>query len=95
MKLSEAIRIGAKLRPQGHGKFFSNGRSCAIGAAMEACGCAPESKKEDNLEVLIQLGILMSDRSHYTDLFWRISAMNDSLEYTRERISDILEAEGL
>lgn len=43
MKLSEAIRLGAMLRPQGRGAFFIIARSndgesssCALGAAFEA-----------------------------------------------------------
>lgn len=38
MKLSEAIRLGAMLRPQGTGVLFAQGRSCAFGAALEAVG---------------------------------------------------------
>ena len=39
MHLSEAIREGAKLRPQNvRGGFFLQGKSCAIGAASEAIG---------------------------------------------------------
>jgi hypothetical protein len=39
MKLSEAIRLGAMLRPQGRIDFFSaDGKSCALGAALEARG---------------------------------------------------------
>jgi hypothetical protein len=41
-KLSELIREGAKLHPQGHGRFFSiddEGQlhTCAFGAALEVC----------------------------------------------------------
>lgn len=36
LKLSDAIRIGARLRPQGRETLFSNGKSCALGAAYEA-----------------------------------------------------------
>lgn len=38
MKLSEAIRLGAMLRPQGFGHVLKDGRSCALGAAYEAIG---------------------------------------------------------
>src|ERR1051326_9366275 len=34
--LSDAIRIGATLRPQTFNSWFFNGRSCAMGAAIEA-----------------------------------------------------------
>lgn len=45
LKLSEAIRIGAKIRPQCTGKFYANGGSCAIGAALEAIGMKGEVEK--------------------------------------------------
>lgn len=39
MKLSEAIRLGSMMRPQGFGRMFTgDGGSCALGAAMEAVG---------------------------------------------------------
>ena len=38
MKLSEAIRLGAMLRPQYQGAYFGGGGSCALGAALEAIG---------------------------------------------------------
>ena len=40
MKLSEAIRLGAMLRPQAFGHLFRDGASCALGAAGEAAGIA-------------------------------------------------------
>jgi hypothetical protein len=38
MKLSEAIRLGSMLRPQGHRMLMSGGATCALGAALEAIG---------------------------------------------------------
>jgi hypothetical protein len=40
MKFSEAIRLGATLRPQTRGEYFTPGgrRSCALGAAIDAIG---------------------------------------------------------
>ena len=38
MQLSEAIRLGAMLRPQAYGHYFIRGGSCAMGAAYEAYG---------------------------------------------------------
>ena len=38
MKLSEAIRLGAMLKPQGHGRIDRGGSTCALGAALEAVG---------------------------------------------------------
>ena len=38
MRLSEAIRLGAMIRPKPRGRFSHNGASCAQGAALEAQG---------------------------------------------------------
>jgi hypothetical protein len=55
MKLSEAIRLGAMLRPQAFGGFFKDQGggvigSCALAAALEAIGWKPLS----NTSVLIR-----------------------------------------
>lgn len=38
LKFSEAIRLGAMLKPQAFGKLQDAGGSCAYGAALDACG---------------------------------------------------------
>ena len=38
MRLSEAIRLGAMLRPQVSGSLFKDGGSCVLGAMLEATG---------------------------------------------------------
>lgn len=38
MRLSDAILLGASLRPQAFGRMFGDNGSCALGAAMEAVG---------------------------------------------------------
>lgn len=38
MRLSEAIRLGAMLRPQAFGVIFDGSGTCALGAAYEAIG---------------------------------------------------------
>lgn len=67
MKLSEAIRLGAMLRPQGFGRFFTGNarigrRSCALGAAGEAAGIlnatAATRKWEDSWELQKRFPIL-------------------------------------
>ena len=40
MRLSEAIRLGALLKPQAFEKLFDGHGTCAIGSAMDACGDA-------------------------------------------------------
>ena len=44
MKLSEAIRLGAMLTPQGYGpsSIVSRDAACALGGALEAIGRQPE-----------------------------------------------------
>ncbi len=39
MKLSEAIRLGAMLKPQGFGMVSDGTVTCAFGGAIEAAGC--------------------------------------------------------
>lgn len=43
MKLSQAIRLGAMLRPQAFNEYRSRHGSCAMGAAAEACGVLADS----------------------------------------------------
>src|SRR6185436_16765159 len=47
MKLSEAIRLGAMLRPQSFTNGFDGTGTCAWGAAFEAVGYAPKGFKFD------------------------------------------------
>lgn len=47
MRLSEAIRLGATMRPQSVGHFLDDdGASCAQGAALDAVGRLSESATE-------------------------------------------------
>ncbi len=87
LKLSEAIRIGAAIRPQAMGDFYNEGGSCVLGAAYEAIGkklrpnswCYPALQKYFGLDVYF-LG--------------RLADRNNDGE-TRESIADSLEKEGL
>lgn len=38
MRLSDAIRLGAMLKPQGTGSLMQGGHTCALGAALDAVG---------------------------------------------------------
>lgn len=92
LKLSEAIRIGAKLRPQGLGHAFKDGKSCAWGAAYEGVGGEyNESLGYSNL-------VCDYLPSHFMQAFgtgeYSIACMNDN-GMTREAIADFLEARGL
>lgn len=83
MMLSEAIRLGAMLREQGTMFFFRNGKTCAVGAAAEACG------RLEGLSALSLYSELGIDGFLYGDI-WR---KNDS-GMTREAISDWLVESG-
>lgn len=86
LKLSEAIRIGARLRPQCKRSFFYYGKSCAIGAAIEGIGL----KDADLVRVLRTRFAKAWD----SGVLNKVYAMNNSGQ-TREQIADWLEAQGL
>ena len=102
MKLSEAIKLGSMLRPQGFGKGFDGTGTCAMGAADEAMGATIDAK----------LGTMHSHGTNRPEWSWakkgssfgdvpcpvcrsigspasRISVhLNDEHRWTRERIAD-------
>ena len=83
LKLSEAMRIGAALRPQCYGNYFIDGRSCAIGAAWEGFGFSPP---KDSLTITVW----------WSNHKWpNVIALNDHTCWTREAIADWLERQGL
>lgn len=105
VKLSEAIREGAKLRPQAFGAFFKNGGSCAEGAAAEAVGCAyNENARWEPATHLNQHNLY---RGVYAALVKapcpvagcvrrpNTAHLNDDHRWTREAIADWLEELGL
>ncbi len=105
MKLSEAMRLGAILRPQCVGRLFSsNGESCAMGAVIEACGI---EDKNPHCTVAIwnttieRFPMLAWGHSRFVfpemggayrgDLWDAIVALNNVHKWTRERIADWVE----
>lgn len=94
MKLSQAIRIGARLRPQCRRYFFADGGSCAWGAAYEAVTGRitghdfPRVFIEDIVKFFPQFA-----ESRMAELRSIIADMNDHGE-SREQIADWLEAQG-
>jgi hypothetical protein len=87
-KLSQAIREGAKLRPQCTKYFFGGGGSCAFGAAYEAItGYKLPEYSTNGVEVLKRVP------NYGGDLSCEIVRWNDS-GMTREAIADKLEALG-
>jgi hypothetical protein len=93
LKLSAAMRIGAKLRPQGFVDLFGDGKSCALGAAYEgATGktCEPWGYGK----VCEQFPALGTPDGFLSDLGTAVYRMNDQHEMTREQIADWLESQG-
>lgn len=104
MKLSEAIRAGAKMRPQTRGVTFSRGKSCAIGAALEGSGLSAYRADVDNDYYLLSLArtswpwatrvvaapIKGMRDSGVLNVVWRL---NDNRMWSREAIAEWVEVE--
>ncbi len=95
LRLSEAMRLGAMLSPQGFGTFRNRkGATCALGAVAEAIG---------GIEHLRLVYPILDRRAEYpvadkafyggSSLFDTIVQLNDVHCWTRERIADWIEAE--
>ncbi len=102
MKLSEAMRIGAKIRPQAYNVFFDriDGEfcSCAFGAVLEA-----EIGFLDQCELLsIRLEQIHNIHEYIIDpilniqssIYRVVTFLNDTEKWTREAIADYLESQG-
>ena len=107
MKLSEALRIGAKLRPQAFGCFFEGDGenpvcSCALGAIYEATFGLPDKLDEYspcrvdyiNKDALIDDYPELILEVDGEELYYLISHLNDGDGMEREAIADWLESEG-
>lgn len=89
-KLSAAIRVGAKLRPQGFGIAFGDGKSCALGAAYEAH--FGEQYTGGKFFPFTLMGQTFGIDGSIIDAIWN---KNDKHRWTREHIADWLESQGL
>lgn len=104
MKLSEAIRLGAMLKPQAHGHLWEDGKSCAFGAACDALGIAlcdgdwvmfALARRFPALDAAVQCPACgwwrrLRTRHEY-DLEDVIIHLNDDHRWKRERIADWIE----
>lgn len=96
VKLSKAIRTGAKLKPQSPWDRKHVGSSCALGAAADAVGCTIEDGGDDRLlEYFPQLANQVAsfeeiDGGTLRNLICRLNNGGRS----RERIADIIEGIG-
>lgn len=94
LKLSEAMRLGAKLRPQNFsGSLFLNGRSCALGAAYE--GKTGEICDQDDYQKVREEFPSLENRGLTYGLSSRIYELNDKERMPREVIANWLEKIGL
>jgi len=103
--LSQAIRLGATFRPQCRGTLLdSHGRTCALGAAVEAIkGDVSESHLgESALAERFGLAMRGQERCPVCDekpvagsICDVVAHLNDDHEWTREAIADWLEGRGL
>lgn len=102
MKLSEAIRRGARRRPQAFAALFAEVEregeqvigSCAWGAAYEGVTGLhfQNSDKEGHDEIVERLA--QQFPAAYSELYDQLCDMNDSDRLTREEIADFVERAG-
>lgn len=96
MKLSHAIREGAKMTAQSPWKVKHVGSACALGAAADAVGCTIEDGGDDRLvEFFPQLmdQVPAFEEFQAGNLRLLVCSLNNGGR-TRERIADIVEELG-
>lgn len=96
MKLSEAMRLGAMLKPQAFGISFDGRGTCALGAAMDALGklgtsiwiiqLRPDIRRFQVADCPV-CGRVFNANGNQT-----IPHLNDDHKWTRERIADWVES---
>lgn len=97
MRLSDAIRLGAMLRPQTREDYFADGGSCALGAAFEAAKGYTRSEQMNFVEC-IEFPILgvpascpVCNRDTEDEAASVVVHLNDRHFWTREAIADWVE----
>lgn len=88
-RLSQAIRVGAKLRGQCRHALFDQGRSCALGAAYEALTGNTEPVGTANVAWFLERKFRVP-----MPVLVQVTDYNDGLFWSRERIAEWLEAQG-
>jgi hypothetical protein len=99
MRLSQAIRLGAMLRPQGRAGLLVNGKTCALGAACEAVGITTGQVKYDSQaykDLRAKWPFLDTEAYHESlpggdTVLVAIWKLNDIMGHTREQIADWVE----
>lgn len=101
MKLSEAIRLGAMLKPQGTNGLLKNGHSCALGAALDALGLLDKygiggylPREVANRWPVLEMVTMnpVTDGVHLS-VGDTIVDLNDDYNWTREHIADWVETQ--
>lgn len=90
-KLSEAIRIGSKIRPQCYGYLFKDGASCALGAAWEGLGNDPVEGGPKNPAYNAVYNALYARFG--SDVCYTVESRNDA-GASREAVAHYLESQG-
>src|SRR5262245_42676934 len=90
MRLSEAIRLGAMMRPQAFRTLLTDNGACALGAALLAVGARPEEAVRSALNRWPWASTVSADcprcgRSR--TVFQVITHLNDCHGWTREQIA--------
>lgn len=101
MRLSEAIRLGSMLRPQGFEDYFPGDGSCALGSALDsAFSVVPITNAGRALLLDVTwpwltkpVPVECPDCGSFVYLFWHVVSthLNDKHRWTRERIADWVE----
>lgn len=96
MKFSEAIRLGAMMKPQAFGTSFDGIGTCANGAARDAIGLL--GNVNGDIGRLFPLGLKVMELCAVCGKLLSVPSvggfiahLNDDHEWTRERIADFVE----
>jgi len=90
MRLSEAIRLGATMRPQAFRTLLTDDGACALGAALLAVGARPEEAVRSALDRWPWASTVNADCPRCTrsrTVFRVITHLNDRHRWTREQIA--------
>jgi hypothetical protein len=95
--LSQLIRVGAGLKPQGFGQPVKDGKTCAFGAAYDALGILDNPRRWRSIERLYPYvndvvdGTSACRYLRSEPLRYIVTHLNDCHHWTREAIADWVE----
>ena len=92
LRLSEAIRLGATMKPQAFCAFYRNGGSCALGAAFDAIGLDPDDPDTTTYPISWSWALaILRECPVCHEPAGIASHLNDVHRWSRERIADFVE----